>query len=357
MNGISNSASLNTALLQGLNEQISETSKSEKGEATKEVQASKAGLEALGQNQVSTSDMEGVQNKVTVNDLTNGTPVLGNPDKQAGDDVGNGKGSKLFGEMSGTGMILELMLETLQSGNESRTLQRQVSTTQQNASIQEGMNQVDKMMQSADKTRMGAIAQGVVGGLGTGMSLGGLAGMNSKINSALTGKTDIGNKQQSLQNKLQDNLGKQAGLVGKDFKAQRQGNSSGLTGAEKQKLNNLKAKAEVLQSKLDAIKDPTSSKAKELQQAKSDNIKAAMEAFSGVTNTVNSGVQSGMQADAATLNARGQLDNLRAETMKTDRSKAEGQYESSKATITSLMRVMGDILQALNSSASAAARA
>lgn len=357
MNGINNNVSVNTALLQGISEQINETSTTEKKEGLKEVASNKPSLSALGQNQVSANDMEGVKHQVSINDLASGTPTLTEPNEQAGKDASGGKNSKLFGEMSGAGKILELMLATIESGNEARQLQRQVSTTKQNISIQEGMNQVDKMMQSADKTRMGAITQGVVGALGTGVSLGGLAGMNSNLRTSINDKLGINAaKQTKLEGKIQSNLAKQGELVLKDFKGARTG-GAGLNSQEKAKLNQLKAKAENLQNQLKALKDPTSANAKALQQAKSDNIKAAMELFSSNTTTVNNTVRQGLEADAATLNAKGQLDNIHAETAKTDRSKAEGNYENAKAAITSLMRVMADILQALNASSSAAARA
>lgn len=356
MNGINNSTSINTALLQGVGEQVSELSKSEKGNSAQQVSTSKLNLEALGQNQVSAQDMDGVKTRVSVNDLASGIPTLTEPNKEASQDALQGKSGKLFGEMSGASMILTLMLESLNTANETRQLQRQVSTTQQNISIQEGMNQAQKMMQSADKTRMGAITQGVIGAVGTGVSLGGLAGMNSNIRGSVSDKLGFNSsKQAKLEGQLQSNLAKQSELILKDFKGARTGGTR-LSNDEKTKLNQLKAKAENIQTQLKALKDPTSSSAKALQQAKNDNIKAAMELFSGNVTTVNNTVRTSLEADAATLNAKGQLDNIRAETAKTERSKSEGNYDNAKSTITSLMRVMSDILQALNNASSSAAR-
>ncbi|MDE7468702.1 MAG: hypothetical protein K2M30_00260 [Desulfovibrionaceae bacterium] len=356
MNGINNNVSINTALLQGIGEQISETSKSDKKDSIQEVTTAKPNLESLGQNQVSTQDIAGVKTQVSINDLASGVPTLTEPNKEASQDVMQGKSGNLFGEVSGASMILTLMLESLNSANETRQLQREVSTTQQNIAIQEGMQQVDKMMQSADKTRMGAITQGVVGALGTGVSLGGLAGMNSSLRSSMSDKLGISSaKEKSLQNKLHNNTHKQLKLVNKEFTASRTGGK--LSNADKTQLRQLRAKAEQLQTKLNAIKDPTSASAKALQQAKSDNIKAAMELFSGNVTTVNNITRTSLESDAATLNAKGQLDNVRAETAKTERTKSEANYDNTKATITSMMRVLSDILQALNNASSSAARA
>lgn len=356
MNGVNNSTSVNTALLQGISEQLNQISETEKKDSVQQVATAKPSLETLGQNQVSTQDMEGVQTRVSLNDLATGTPTLNEPTKEASQDVLQGTGGKLFGEMSGASMILTLMLESLNSANETRQLQREVSTTQQNVSIQEGMAQVDKMLQSADKTRMGAITQGVVGGIGTGVSLGGLAGMNSSLRNSISDKLGINTaKQNKLEQQLRSNAQQRSSLVLKDFRGARTGTAR-LNSAEKAKLQKLEAKAQQIKTKIDALKDPTSASAKALQEAKSDNIKAAMELFSGNVTTVNNTVRTSLEADAATLNAKGQLDNIRAETAKTDRNKSEGNYDSTKSTISSLMRVLSDILQALNNASSAAAR-
>lgn len=315
-----NNPSVNFSSLVNALQQTGNTVASSAVEATNTV--------ALGQNVVTASDKDGAGNAVAVS--FGDAPILAQPDAS---QVEAGKTS-LFGSSQAIIDMITLLMNSIDASRESRQISREVGTAQQNAAETAGFKQIDKLHDVATSIRNSAIVSGVVGGLGAGLSTGGLVGTFKKANLAKTGDATTALKRNKLESKIDD-------LKTKMYEKSMLKNIN-----SPEKFEKSRAKLEKLQNNVHMDK-----------ASKYELMDMIMQTGTGITSSAQSTYGTVNQSQQKTMEAEAQFNSTVAERDKTDRSKSEDQRDTMKRSSDSLLKTLSDILSALNQASSVASRA